>query len=71
MCRTWVSVPFWPLLFPDEINLAQFIRESYVLYRKESLFMTGPSGANLFKGTTNMPLLAMRFGIADESKVEL
>ena len=62
----WVSVPFWPVLFPDGINPAQFIKESRMLPMKEPLFMTGPLGANLFKGTPNTPVLAMRLCFADE-----
>ena len=63
-------MPFWPLLFPDEINPAQVIKESCVLPMKEPLFVTGPSGANLFKGTPNTPVLATRLCFADDAKAE-
>ena len=33
----WVSAPFWPLLFPDGMNLADFVQEMVELPRTEML----------------------------------
>ena len=46
-------------MFPEGINPAQLIKEASVLLSKELLLMKGPFGANLFKGVSNMPVLAM------------
>lgn len=56
----WPSSPFWPLLFPDGITPANFVVGRIVLPSSETLFLPGFSGANLFKGVPNTPVLALR-----------
>ena len=56
----WVSAPFWPLIFPDGITPAGFVKEIRELPKLEGLFIKGRSGCNLFKGVPNTPVLALR-----------
>ena len=56
----WVSAPFWPLIFPDGVNPAGFVKEIRELSRMEDLFISGCSGCNLFKGVPNTPVMALR-----------
>ena len=57
----WVSVPFWPILFPDGYTNAGFIREIRVL--DNVIILPGRHGANLFDNspTTNMLALKVNF----------
>ncbi|XP_065915901.1 uncharacterized protein [Dysidea avara] len=56
----WVSAPFWPLIFPNGTNPAQFVKEVRELPKVEGLFVEGRSGCNLFKGVPNTPVIALR-----------
>ena len=56
----WKSAPFWLLLFPDSLHPAKFIKGIRLLPQLETLFLAGRSGGNLFKGTPNTPVLALR-----------
>ena len=56
----WASAPFWPLIFPDGVNPAEFVKEIKELPRIEGLFIEGHSGCNLFKGIPNTPVMALR-----------
>ena len=56
----WLSSPFWPLLFPDGLTPADFVVGVIVLPNSDTLFLPGQSGANLFKGLPNTPVLALR-----------
>ena len=55
----WRSAPFWPLLYPDGVQPAGFVKDVCELPRKQSLFVAGPSGSVLFKGVPNTPVLAL------------
>ena len=57
----WISAPFWPLLFPNGVEPADFITEWLELPLSEALILPGPSGSNLFVGFPNTPVLAVRF----------
>ena len=53
-------IPFWPLLFPDDFVPAEFLEGVIELPISDTLIVPGQSGANLFKGFLNMPMLALR-----------
>ena len=63
----WLSSPFWPLLFPDGFAPAEFVERVIELPYCDTLFLPGQSGANLFKGLPNMPVLALRLVFDDPS----
>ena len=56
----WISSPFWPLLFADGINPIKSVVGIAELPNSEALFLSGPTGQNLFKGLPNTPVLAVR-----------
>ena len=56
----WFSSPFWPLLFPDGFMPAEFVEGVIELPISDTLILPGQSGANLFKGLPNTPMLALR-----------
>jgi len=58
----WLSAPFWLLLFPNGSEHAEFVTDWVELPSWEELTLPGLSGANLFKGPPNTPLLAVRLG---------
>jgi len=57
----WTSAPFWPILFPNGIDPANFILEWLELPLSNALMLAGYSGANLFSGFPNTLVLAIRF----------
>ena len=56
----WPSAPYWPLLFPNGLDPANFITDWLELPTSEKLFLPGQLGSNLFDGTPNTPVLALR-----------
>ena len=56
----WLSAPFWPMLFPDSCRPAPFIMEVVVIDKSERSLIPGRSSDNLFKGSPNTDLLAIR-----------
>ena len=56
----WVSAPFWPMLFPSG-EPAPFILLIRILAPSEFAIIPGRLGSNLFKGSPNTNLLAIRF----------
>ena len=58
----WPFSPFWPLLFPDGFTPADFVVGIIVLPDYDTLILSGQTGANLFKGAPNTPVLALRLG---------
>ena len=56
----WPSAPFWPLLFPNGSDPANFVVGRIELPDSETLFLPGPLGTNLFKGAPNTPVLALK-----------
>ena len=59
----WFSAPFWPLLFPNGVEPAQFVKQFIELPRCETTFLPGRSGCNLFEGVPNTIVLALRIQI--------
>ena len=57
----WVSDPFWPLLFPNGTEPADFIIEWLELPLSDALILAGLLGSNLFFDLPNTPMLAVRF----------
>lgn len=55
----WLSSPFWPLLFPNGTDPADFVTCWLELPGSAELILPGPSGANLFNGIPNTPVLAI------------
>ena len=53
------SAPYWPLLFPDGVHPAEFIKEIVVLPAWESLILPETSGSSLFRGMPNTELWAL------------
>ena len=51
----WLSSPFWPLLYPNGSDPADFITSWLELPRSNELILPGHSGANLFNGYPNTP----------------
>ena len=57
----WKSAPFWPMLCPDGILLAEYVNEVLYLEYQEDLVMMGLSGSYLFKGKLDhAKMLALR-----------
>ena len=56
----WKSSPFWPLIFPNGVDPADFVVGYLVLPNSENLILPGQSGTSLFKGLPNTPMLALR-----------
>jgi len=46
----WISSPFWPLIFPNGSNPAEFVVECLTLPNNPDLILTGCVGTSLFKG---------------------
>ena len=67
MISQWLSCPFWALLFPDGFTPAEFIDGVIELPSCEFLILSGQGGANLFKGLTNTPVLALRLIFGDSN----
>ena len=61
----WLSSPFWPLLFPDGVMPAEFVKEYMELPCTETLILPGQLGTSLFKGLPNTPVLALRIEFHD------
>ena len=40
----WLSVPFWPMLYPDGVHQLEFIWDLCEFPSQESLFLAGPLG---------------------------
>ena len=59
----WFSAPFWPLLFPNGVEPAQFVKQFIELPRCETTFLPGRSECNLFEGVPNTTVLALRIQI--------
>jgi len=55
----WLSAPFWPLLFPNGSNPAGFVVGWVELPIGTELILPGLTGANLFIGIPNTPVLAV------------
>lgn len=56
----WISAPYWPLLFPNGWDPANFVSDLLELPTSEELFLPGQLGSNLFEGLPNTPVLALR-----------
>ena len=56
----WLSAPFWPLLFPNGWDPAEYVVEWMELPSGTELILPGLNGASLFKGPPNTPVLAIR-----------
>ena len=56
----WPSAPFWPMLFPNGIDPANFISDYAVIHKSELIVHPGRLGSNLFKGAPNTNFLALR-----------
>ena len=56
----WFSSSFWPLLFSNGFIPADFVVGVIELPSSEALIISGQSGANLFKGLPNTPVLALK-----------
>ena len=56
----WLSSPFWPLLFPNGMDPADFVIGCCELPSSEELILPGQSGKSLFRGLPNTPVLALR-----------
>ena len=56
----WPSAPFWPMLFLSESHPAECVQQILELPRRVDLFLPGLSGSSVFKGTPNVPVLALR-----------
>ena len=61
----WVSAPSWPLLFPDGKKAATFIKQVVELPRQKDLFFPGLTGLNIFNGTPNTAVLALRLSFVE------
>ena len=48
----WVSSPFWPLLFPDDVNPGKSVVGITELPGNEALILPGQMGQNLFRRFT-------------------
>ena len=57
----WLSSPLWPILFPNGTEPADFILECLELPCGDGLILPGSSGASLFHGLSNTPVLAIQF----------
>jgi len=55
----WLLVPFWPLLFPNGSDPADFVVGWVDLPIGTELILPGLMGANLFVGSPNTPVLAV------------
>ena len=62
----WHSAPFWPILYPDGCNPAEFIKKVRELPQREGLILPTRSGAVLFKGVPNTKVLALFINFADQ-----
>ena len=60
----WLSAPFWPILFPNGYDPVQFIMDWVELPMMGELILPGLSGANLFNGPPNTPVLAIQINCA-------
>ena len=56
----WPSAPFWPMLFPNGIDLADFISDYVVIHKSELVVHPGRLGSSLFKSAPNTNFLALR-----------
>lgn len=56
----WPSAPFWPMLFPNGIDPANFISEYVVIHKSQLSIHPGRLGSSLFKGIPNTNFLALR-----------
>ena len=56
----WSSSPFWPLLFPDDVTPAKFVKECLELTRTKTLILPSQLGTSLFKSLPNTLVLALR-----------
>jgi len=56
----WISSPFWPLIFPNGRDPAEFVVEYLTLPNSPDLILPGCIGTSLFKGMPNTPMLALR-----------
>ena len=57
----WLSAPFWPMLFPNGYEPAEFITGWVELPMMEDLILPGATGANLFKGNPNTPIVSYSY----------
>ena len=62
----WRSAPFWPILYPDGCNPADFIKKVRELPQREGLILPTRSGAVLFKGVPNTKVLALFINFANQ-----
>ena len=65
----WLSAPFWPLLFPDGSDPADFVVGWVDLPIGTELILPGLTGANLFIGFPNAPVLAVNITLTQGPKV--
>ena len=56
----WFSSPFWPLLFLNGVEPAQFVKQFIELPRCETTLLPGRLGCKLFEGVPNTTVLALR-----------
>ena len=62
----WRSAPFWPILYPDGCNPADFIKKVCELPQREGLILPTRLGAVLFKGVPNTKVLALFINFANQ-----
>ena len=56
----WPSAPFWPMLFPNDVDPADFISDYVVICKSELVVHPRRLGSSLFKSTPNTDFLALR-----------
>ena len=57
----WPSAPYWPMLCPDGIHLAEFVHMWMHIPQSTDTTLPGKRGANIFKaGQPNTAVLALR-----------
>ena len=61
----WPSAVFWPILFPNPVRPAAFVKAVIVIHKLELLIHPGKMGANLFRGIPNTNMLTVRFDFQD------
>ena len=53
MVSQWISSPFWPLLFPNGVDPANFVVEYVVLPNSEMLILPRQSGTRYLKACSH------------------
>ena len=56
----WLSAPFWPILFASDSSVSQSVVATQVIEKEKVVICPGRSGSQLFSGSPNTNLLAVR-----------